>query len=139
MALVLAGTVAACGGQAVRTDGDVTLLVHRHALLPRGGNDAGIAGTVAVQNGCVGLMEDGQPGRVLAAIWPSGTRIETTDPLRLRLPSGTTVSEGTTIQGAGGYHAPGSEAVGLQIPAACQLDADEVVVFNPDDDPVAME
>ncbi len=135
MALVLAGAVAGCGGPSVTTEGDVTLLVHGGALLPRGGDDAQIVGTVAVRNGCVGLAAEGQPDRVLAAIWPSGTRLDGVDPVRLRLPSGTLVDQGTAIRGGGGYHAPDSAEVGLQIPAACHLDTAEVVVFNPDDDP----
>jgi len=38
-ALMLVGIVAGCGGQTVVTDGDVTLLVHKGSLLPRGGNN----------------------------------------------------------------------------------------------------
>ena len=57
----------------------------------------------------------------------------------MRLPSGTIVAQGQRVQGAGGYHAPDSEDITVHIPTACDLDPDEVVVFNPDDDPVVVE
>ncbi len=138
-AVVLMATVAACGGQTVVTEGDVTLMVHKDSLLPRGGEDALITGTLILRNGCVGLALGYAPDRVVAVIWPSGTELDDADPLVVRLPSGSLVAEGQSVQGAGGFHAPDSADIALEVPTACDLDPEEIAVFNPDDDPVVVD
>lgn len=135
-AVILLATVAACGVQAVVTESDVTLMVHKDSLLPRDGTDAQITGTLVLRNGCVGLAIG---DRVLAVIWPSGTELDDTDPLVLQLPSGALVAEGQSVQGAGGFPAPDSVDIALEIPTACDLDPDEMAAFNPDDDPVVVD
>ena len=135
-ALMLVGAVSACGGQTVVTEGDVTLLVHKGSLLPRGGTDAVVAGSLVLRNGCVGLVVG---DRVLAVIWPSGTELADVDPLTVRLPSGSLVTEGESVQGTGGFPSPDSPNSDLVIPAACELDPDEIAAFNPDDDPVVVD
>ena len=118
------------------TEGDVTLLVHKGSLLPRGGTDAVVTGSLVLSNGCVGLVVG---DRVLAVIWPSGTELADVDPLTVRLPSGSLVIEGESVSGGGGYPAPDSAGFDMEIPAACELDPDEIAAFNPDDDPVVVD
>lgn len=133
--LLLLGALAGCGGQSVVTEGDITLLVYNGSLLPQDGTDAQITGMVAVANGCVGLASESTPDQVRAVIWPSGTEIAEVEPLKLRLPSGVLVTEGTNVQGAGGY-SDDATALEIEVPSSCGFDADqETAVFNPDDDP----
>lgn len=98
-----------------------------------------ISGSLALSNGCVGLTIGDAPERVMAVIWPSGTELDGVDPLTVRLPSGSLVVEGESVYGAGGFSAPDSPDSTLAIPAACELDPDEIAVFNPDDDPVVVD
>lgn len=140
VALVLSASVSGCGGgQSVTTQGSASLLVHDGSLLPRGGVDALIAGTLTVKNGCVGLASPDAPDRVVAAIWPSGTELVDDDPLSVRLPSGALVAEGQTVKGTGGYSRPDSADVTLDLPEECDLNADEIAVFNPDDNPSVVD
>lgn len=139
-ALLLIATLPGCGGgQSAITRGGVTILVHDGALLPRGGNDALITGALTQRNGCVGLASDDALGGVVPVIWPSGTELVEDAPLSLRLPSGAPVVEGQHVQGAGGYAAPGSTDITIEVPEACALDRNEIAVFNPDDDPIVVE
>ena len=107
--------------------------------MPRGGNDALITGSLVPSNGCVDLVSEEAPDRVVAVIWPSGTELEDVDPLTVRLPSGALVAEGQSIQGAGGYHEPDSAVIALEMPAAPALDPDQIAVLNPDHDPVVLD
>ena len=98
------------------------------AVAACGGTDAQITGTLVLRNGCVGLAIG---DRVLAVIWPSGTELDDADPLVLQLPSGGLVAEGQSVQGAGGFSTPDAIDRALEIPAACDLDADEIAVSTP--------
>ncbi len=136
---LLLGAVSGCGGLSVVTEADNTLLVYNSSLLPRDGTDAQITGAVALANGCVGMTSASSPGQVRAVIWPSGTAIDRGDPFTLRLPSGELVSEGTLVQGAGGYTEDATR-LDVEIPASCGFDPDqEIAVFNADDDPIVPE
>ena len=138
-AVLVLGGLSGCGGLSVVTEGDVTLLVYNSSLLPRDGDDAQVTGAVAVANGCVGMASATNPDRVQAVIWPSGTEIDQVDPFTLRLPSGELVTEGTIVQGAGGYTTDPTR-LEVEIPESCGFDVDqEVAVFNADDNPIVPE
>lgn len=65
-------------------------------------------------------------------VWPSGTSVETTDPLVIELPSGEQVREGDQVSGGGGY--PYADTLDIEVPEACLNEWGEVAVFNPDED-----
>jgi hypothetical protein len=51
----------ACGGRAVVSGSQHTIYVHGGSLLPRGGENALVQGTLATHNGCVVLAQTGSP------------------------------------------------------------------------------
>jgi hypothetical protein len=124
----------ACGGQATVSGSQHTIYVHGGSLLPRGGEDALIQGTLATRNGCV-VLAQGESDVAYPVIWPSGTSIAGEAPLTLRLPSGVPLTLGQAVVGSGGYHDATSDRVTVDIPSECLPPTDEVAVFNPDDDP----
>lgn len=134
--LVLAALVvalAACGGQRSVTTGDHTIWVHGPSLVPPGGMDAVVEGALALREGCVVLEgPDGQSW--YPVVWPSGTRIDSTDPLVLALPSGDDLALGAAVTGGGGYLQPAS--MDVEIPASCLPATGEVAVFNARDNPL---
>ena len=127
--VALAGCGGDINGQTVG-DEDLHFFVHQGGLLPRGGQDAEVGGTLATGDGCVMLDQDGNR---LPVVWPSGTSVEGTDPLVVELPSGEQLREGDQVRGGGGY--PYADTLGLEIPQSCLNEWGEVAVFNPDDDP----
>lgn len=131
LAVALALGVVGCGGQSEVSRGDYTIYVHGGSLLPRGGEDALIEGTLTTRNGCVLLQMVGFD-HAYPVIWPSGTSIAGDDPLTLRLPSGDDLILGQAVSGGGGYHYTTSDQVDVDIPAQCLLESGEVAVFNPD-------
>lgn len=129
MMMVLAG----CGGgidEQTVGDGDLHFFVHGGELLPRGGEDAEVGGTLTTGDGCVMLDQDGNRFPV---VWPSGTSVEATDPLVIELPSGEQLREGDQVNGGGGY--PYADTLDIEVPEACLNEWGELAVFNPDDDP----
>lgn len=129
MMMVLAG----CGGgidEQTVGDGDLHFFVHGGGLLPSGGEDAEVGGTLTTGGGCVML---GQDGNRFPVVWPSGTSVEATDPLVLELPSGEPLREGDQVSGGGGY--PYADTLDIEVPDACLNEWGELAVFNPDDDP----
>ena len=110
------------------------MFVHDWSLFPRGGEDAGVGGTLTADNGCV-LLNGNDRGHPV--VWPAGTSIAREDPLAVELPSGQELAVGQRVAGSGGAHPPSSQRVGVKIPAKCLpeadgMDADHVIVFNPD-------
>lgn len=132
VATVLALGLVGCGGQSEIERGEYTIYVHGGSLLPRGGEDALIEGTLITRDGCV-LIDQGDDGFDIAypVIWPSGTSIASEDPLTLRLPSGDELVVGQVVSGGGGNHDASSESVQVTIPAACVPETGEVAIFNP--------
>jgi hypothetical protein len=129
MMMVLAGCGGGINGQTVG-DGDLHFFVHGGGLLPRGGQDAEVGGTLTTGDGCVMLDQDGNRFPV---VWPRGTSVEATDPLVIELPSGEQLREGDQVSGGGGY--PYADALDIEVPEACLNEWGELAVFNPDDDP----
>lgn len=43
------------------------------------------------------------------------------------------------MKGTGGYSRPDSADVTLDLPEECDLNADEIAVFNPDDNPSVVD
>lgn len=126
--LVLAG----CGAsdQTEVSRGPYTIYIHGDSLLPRGGDDALIQGTVVTRNGCV-LLGFGD-GAAYPVIWPSGTVIADDDPLTLTLRSGEQVIVGSEVSGGGGSHNLDSPMVTVDIADECRSTTGEVLIFNPD-------
>ena len=119
-------------GQTTASRGPHTIYVHGDSLLPRGGDDALIEGTVVARDGCVQLglgNDDTYP-----VVWPSGTSIADDDPLTLRLRSGGQVTVGQTVRGGGGSHDVASPMVTVDIAEQCRSTTGEVLIFNPDID-----
>ena len=128
MVVLLAG----CGGINTQTLGEEELAFFVHGpQIPSGGNAAEVVGTLTTGGGCVLLDQDGNRFPV---VWPSGTSVETTNPLVIELPSGEQLREGDQVSGGGGY--PYAETLDIEVPEACLNEWGEVAVFNPDDDPV---
>jgi len=127
--IVLAGC--GTGGQTTISRGSSTIYVHSGSLLPRGGDDALIEGTVVARDGCVLL---GIGDATYPVVWPSGTSITDDDPLTLRLRSGDEVGVGGTVRGGGGSHDVDSSMVTVDIADECRSATGEVVIFNPDGD-----
>lgn len=130
LVIVLAG----CGSsdQTEISRGSSTIYVHSGSLLPRGGDDALIEGTVVARDGCV-LLGFGDDA-TYPVVWPSGTSITDDDPLTLRLRSGDEVGVGGTVRGGGGSHDVESAMVAVDIADECRSVTGEVVIFNPDGD-----
>ena len=125
--LLLAG----CGGIDTQSVGEDELAFFVHGpQIPSGGNAAEIVGTLTTGDGCVLLDQDS--GR-FPVVWPSGTTVESTDPLVIELPSGERLREGERVRGGGGY--PYADTLDIDVPDACRNEWGEVAVFNPDDDP----
>lgn len=133
--LMAAFALAGCGGQSTVAGDTHTIFVHDRSLLPRGGEDAEIRGTLAIRDGCVLLAQE-DVGVAYPVIWPSGTSIASEDPLALELPSGDELAVGQRVRGAGGYHDGASPSVEVDVPPECLPETGEVAVFNPDDDPI---
>lgn len=121
-----------CGGQRGVESGDYTIYVQGQSLIPRGGLDAQIEGTLALHDGCV-VVESEETGAWYPVVWPAGTSIASDDPLAIRLPSGVELALGEKVTGSGGYHQPAR--VEADIPQECLPETNEIAVFNPDDDP----
>lgn len=137
LALVLALALVGCGGQSELSGDDHTIFVHGGSLLPRGGEDALIEGTLAARDGCVLLEQEGSD-IAHPVVWPSGTSIASEDPLTLELPSGDELAVGQAVSGGGGYHDSSSARVEVDIPAECVPATDEVAILNPDGDPTVV-
>jgi hypothetical protein len=131
LAVVLTLGVVGCGGQSEVSRGGFTIFVHGGSLLPRGGEDALIEGTLTTGSECV-LLQMVESGAAYPVIWPSGTSIAGDDPLTLRLPSGEELTVGRAVGGGGGFHQATSDRVDVDIPARCLPESGEVAVFNPD-------
>ena len=131
LALVLTLGIVGCGGQSEVIGDNYTIFVQGGSLLPRGGEDALIEGTLTTRSGCVLLQMEGFD-HAYPVIWPSGTSIASEDPLTLRLPSGVELTIGQAVNGGGGYHYTSSDQVDVDIPNECLSDLGEVAVFNPD-------
>jgi len=132
--LMVAVAFAGCSesGQTTASRGPYTIYVHGDSLLPRGGDDALIEGTVVARDGCVQLglgNDDTYP-----VVWPSGTSVADDDPLTLRLRSGDQVTVGQTVRGGGGSHDVASPMVTVDIAERCRSATGEVLIFNPDID-----
>ena len=138
LAALLALALVGCGGQSELSGGDHTIFVHGRSLLPRGGQDALIQGTLALRDGCV-LLEQDEFAIAYPVIWPSGTSIVSDDPLTLQLPSGEELTVGQAVSGGGGYASASSDQVEVDIPSECVPDSDEVAAFSPDADPAVVE
>jgi hypothetical protein len=123
-----------CSGPAQRAveSGEYTIYVHSGSLLPRGGTDAIVGGLLAVRDGCV-VLEWPDGSHWYPVIWPSGTRIASTDPFVVRLPSGERLAVGEKVRGSGGYTR--RETLEVDIPTRCLGGTQQVAVFNPDDRP----
>lgn len=134
LVLVLALALAGCGGQSEVTGDDYTIFIHGGSLLPRGGDDALVEGTLTTRDGCV-LLEHLEGFEIAyPVVWPSGTSIISEEPLTLKLPSGEEPIVGQVVSGGGGYHQASSVQVEVSIPAGCVDETGQVAVFNPDAD-----
>ncbi len=133
LGLVSALALVSCGGQSEVSGDDYTIFVHDASLLPRGGTDAEVVGTLATRDGCVLLEQEGFD-IAYPVVWPSGTSIAREDPLTLKLPSGEELAVGQAVSGGGGYFHSSSDEVKVDIPAECIPETGEVAVFNPDAD-----
>lgn len=137
LAIVLAAVLAGCGdgGQAEVSRGRYTIYVHDDSLLPRGGDDALISGTLVTRGGCVLVGQEN--GTAYPVVWPSGTSIVDDDPLTLELGSGDQVTIGASVSGGGGVSDPVEGSAGMvkvDIAQDCRSASGEVIVFNPDAD-----
>jgi len=123
-----------CGtcDQTAISRGSSTIYVHSGSLLPRGGDDALIEGTVVARDGCV-LLGFGDDA-TYPVVWPSGTSIANDDPLTRRLRSGDEVGTGATVRGGGGSHDVDSPMVTVDIAEECRSATGEVMIFNPEGD-----
>lgn len=126
--------VAGCGGGSGQSEvsrGRYTIYVHDDSLLPRGGDDALLQGTLVTRGGCV-LLGQGD-GAAYPVVWPTGTSIADDDPLTLELRSGQRVTVGESVTGAGGSHQADNQSV-VKVDSAdeCRAETGEVYVFNPD-------
>lgn len=130
--LVLLLVLTGCGGQRAVEAGGHTIYVQGPSLLPRGGNDALIEGTLALRDGCV-VLEWEDLDVWYPVVWPARTSIASDDPFVIRLPSGAELAAGDAVTGGGGYLDPAS--VEAEIPEKCLPETNEIAVFNPDDDP----
>jgi hypothetical protein len=127
-------SLAACSGsaqRAVESDG-YTIYVHSGSLLPRGGTHALVVGLLALRDRCV-VLERSDGSDWYPVVWPSGTRIASTDPFVVRLPSGAQLAVGESVRGGGGYTF--RETLDVDIPTGCLGETQQVAVFNPDDKP----
>jgi hypothetical protein len=124
--------LASCAGQRAVESGDYTIYVHGSSLLPRGGLDALIEGTLALHDGCV-VLESEDKEVWYPVVWPAGTSIASSDPFVISLPSGVELAIGEKVSGGGGYLKP--ESVEVEIPRECLPETNEIAVFNPDDEP----
>jgi len=130
LALALATVLLAAGcsdGEITKTKGDVRIWLHESGFVT-GGLDGEVFGTMTYDrtNRCMYLEHD---GRLSPVIWPSGTRIESEDPIALTA-KGETINEGDSVYGSGGYHDAG-RFEGL-IPTECHGTSAEVARFNAD-------
>jgi len=93
-----------------------------------GGEDAEVLGAMIydLSTRCMYLELD---GRTYPVVWPTGTRIESSDPITIKA-KGQLIVEGDFVMGGGGYHRP-DRFDGL-IPDGCHGTTSEVAVFNPD-------
>lgn len=87
LGLVLALGLVGCGGQSEVRGESYTIFVHGGSLLPRGGMDADIEGTLTTRGACV-LLQSNWSYIAFPVIWPAGTSIVSENPLTLQLPSG---------------------------------------------------
>jgi hypothetical protein len=133
LAAVVVVAVAGCGsgGQSEVSRGQYTIYVHHGSLLPRGGADALLEGTLVTTGDCVHL--ETEAGAAHPVVWPSGTSIADDDPLTLRLGSGEKVTVGERVTGGGGVYDVGNRSVvRVDIAEECRAETGEVHVFNPD-------
>lgn len=139
LAVVLALGVGGCGGQSEVSGDTYTIYVHDGSLLPRGGEDALVQGTLTTWGGCVMLQQEGFD-HLYPVVWPSGTSIASENPLTLRLPSGEELTLGQAVSGGGGYHDESSPRLDdVDIPFGCLPESGEMAVFNPDADLLIVE
>lgn len=134
VAVVVMVVTAGCGGggQTEAGRGPYTIYVHDDSLLPRGGSDALLGGTLVTRDGCV-LLEQGD-GAAYPVVWPSGTSIVDDDPFTLELRSGAQLTVGARVSGAGGSHPDYLRSVvEVDIADECRAATGEVRVFNPDE------
>jgi hypothetical protein len=128
LALVTVLLAAGCSeGQITKTEGDVRIWLHESGFAS-GGEDAEIIGTMAydLPTRCMYLEVD---GRFYPVVWPTGTRIESGDPITIKT-KGQMIEEGDFVMGGGGYHRP--DMLDGLIPDECHGTTSEVAVFNAD-------
>lgn len=110
----------------VERDG-VRVWVHE---APAGADELGMAAllhaSVAVRNGCVGVIADDGVWHPL--VWPAGTTLVTGDPVVLRTTTGD-VHAGDTVSGGGGEVS--LRNVTVDIPEECRAADSKVYMFNP--------
>ncbi|MBA2336947.1 MAG: hypothetical protein H0V96_04185 [Acidimicrobiia bacterium] len=129
--LAMSMVLTSCGGGTHSVEsGDYTIYVHGSSLLPRGGTDAGIEGTLALRGSCV-VLEAGNEVW-FPVVWPAGTSIASDDPFVISLPSDQEVAVGEGVSGSGGYYQPGN--LDMDVPQECLPETNEFAVFNPDDE-----
>lgn len=133
LGFVLALGLVGCGGQSEVRGESCTIFVHGGSLLPRGGMDADIEGTLTTRGACV-LLQSSWSDIAFPVIWPAGTSIVGEYPLTLQLPSGEELAVGQVVSGGGGMLHASSGEVNVGIPAECLPESGEVAVFNPDGD-----
>lgn len=61
-----------------------------------------VSGRFRYDDECGAYLESG-PSDAHAVVWPEGTTVTDSEPVTLQLPDGTTVAEGQTVSGSGGY------------------------------------
>lgn len=121
-----------CSGHRVVESGGHTIYVHGGSLLPRGGMEALVEGTLGLHDGCVVLAWQDED-LWYPVVWPAGTSIASSDPFVIGLASGVEVAVGDEVSGGGGYLSPAD--IEVDIPDTCVPESGEVAVFNPDADP----
>ena len=140
VAALLAGACSSgddMGAAAAAVDESEQILSWVHETPGNGeGEGALIAGVLAYDDATRCLYLDTGTGRH-PVVWPYGTELTDSDPVRLRLRHGDTVEVGDHVEGGGGY-LPAETLFDLGIPEACLGEHREVARFNQDDRPTIL-
>lgn len=103
-------TLSSCGesGHVLEAAGKYVLV----AAPADGGDDSAVGGTVRMVGDCLGIDD-------AVAIWPSGTSVESENPLIIKVPGEGRVEIGDKLEGAGGTLGSGDPPDDLDIPDTC--------------------
>ncbi len=77
--------------------------IWRHVAGSGDGHDVLVMGALGYADGCGAFLDSEEVDQRYPVVWPAGTDIERADPLVIRLPDGTSLEDGQTVSGGGGY------------------------------------